>query len=845
MADDYQIEEIYVNSTSENAIKNVDWGEISESDILVFACDSNGDVVLYENWELSKRESDGTWDIKIYPSQNSFTAYIVRNELASMQWSETANANLSVDAIKKQIENIVRVIKQLELINKTVVRTVDDISVPLPCKEHRKGKFISFDDNGNPVANVAVQTFEDNRKKAETAESNAKDYAEIASNSASASSEYADLSLDYKTGAELAKAEARAWAVGSGDYEDTIDNNAKYYAKSAREIVEAFDDKVDEATSDFNSNATSKTTTFDNNASSKLTNFNDNAISKTGIFNQNYASKTNAINQIASDVNSKVDGFDDKVEEATSDFNSNATSKLIQFNNNVSGVLSQAKSYATEAKNARDEAVLISDPEEWRTDTRANISSLAVAKANRGEFWFNGGFLTCANKRTTGVFSFAITFSMTEEEYTLNSSPSTSDYQWLGTCVYSNTADTNAGFFIVIAGNKMQFFVNGQAHQYVQISNAKTKYADGKSHVLFAICDGTSLRFQIDDEVNTIAFSGFRNVPDRTPFKIFKNNSKVSRIKYFNFDMSADDAPYTIADYIAGKDESPLLYGSQPVFNWANSTGATLESIGVLVEDNRVVLTNTDEVHIYPFAVGAFKKGYTYRIKTSGSIVSSQSMRLICPMSKFKLIRKNIITGEITDASASGSITAYLFLANGNDLETELEFTATEDSTKQNTYLRISAVDTSATNSFTMSAENIGALLSLEDVKSGVQILDKSGNANNANISGTVYASKENNPARCVDSASFSWAGTATTQKFANSDVAIPANSKVVAYAKASVGMSASFTCGGNSAVSKELSANTLTEIGSFLNASQGAFKVAPSSAITGKMEVYLTIEKF
>jgi hypothetical protein len=57
--------------------------------------------------------------------------------------------------------------------------------------------------------------------------------------------------------------------------------------------------------------------------------------------------------------------------------------------------------------------------------------------------------------------------------------------------------------------------------------------------------------------------------------------------------------------------------------------------------------------------------------------------------------------------------------------------------------------------------------------------------------------------------------------------------------------MSASFTCGGNSAVSKELSANTLTEIGSFLNASQGAFKVAPSSATTGKMDVYLTIEKF
>ena len=469
----------------------------------------------------------------------------------------------------------------------------------------------------------------------------------------------------------------------------------------------------------------------------------------------------------------------------------------------------------------------------------ANISSLAVAKANRGEFWFNGGFLQNDRLKYSqgNPFSFAFGFRANK-----------SDILGITTSIYI----VNLGFLYLYlpADTKKIAFYSGGVFGGKYISDADNdRLLNGEWHSLVISYDGITLK--LTDETGVL-LSVSATLPSQSSSSAIKIGSyfigQMRSIKYFNFDMSDANAPYTIADYISGKDESPLLHGSQPVFNWANSTSATLEDIGVAVGDNGVVLTNAGDVHIYPFAVGAFKKGYTYRIKTSGSIVSSQSMRLICPMSKFKLIRKNIATGVIEDASSNPNkviSTAYLFSADGNYWETELEFTATKDSIRDNNHLRISAVDTSATNSFTMSAEKIGALLSLEDVKSGVQVLDKSGNGNHANISGLVCATKENNPARCVDSASFSWAGTATTQKFANSDVAIPANSKVVAYAKASVGVSASFTCGGNSAVSKELSANTLTEIGSFFNASQGAFKVAPSSAITGKMDVYLTIEKF
>ena len=836
MADDYQIEEIYVNSTSENAIKNVDWGVISENDILVFACDSNGDVVRYENWELSKRESDGTWDIIIKPTQKDFTAYIVRNELASMQWSETANANLSVDAIKKQIENIVRVIKQLELINKTVVRTVDDIGVPLPCKEHRKNKFMSFDANGNPVANIADNTLAENRKKAEEAQ----------------------------TGAETAQAKAQAWAVGDVNYKDTINNNAKHYAGSASDsastacgyskdafdyltkakgIVEEFqeafelveseltqhkynlDDAIDEHFSVVESDFVKK-------VSDEIERYDNNATTKTGIFNQNYATKTNAINKIASDVNSKVDGFDDKVESATSDFNSNATSKtttfnsnasskLTQFNNNASGVLSQAESYATESKKARDEAVEIVDPEGWRTDTRAMIDSLAVAKANRSEFWFQGGNLQNDTLKYSqgNPFSFAVDFRANKANV-------------VGIGKQVNIFDGSILYLYFPAGNpRLAFYAPSGVLGITYISQADNdRLLNGEWHSLIISYDGTTLKLTDETGVLISASATLQSQASSSTINIGTNLiGQMRNIKYFNFDMSANDAPYTIADYISGENESPLLQGGKNYSSTSNWT-SRWKNASIVATTNTLEVTTTknEKSSTLPIIVPerSFIAGQTIEVSYD-SITTSSNLTLINP-------QLYITGGGVSYKTITGNQLSAVVEKTGTG---NLEFT-----------IKVNESNIPEGTTFVITGLKIkvnGALLLLDDAISGVQVLDKSGNKNNANVSGSVLGSKVNNPAYCSDVASFSWAGTATTQKFANSDVAIPANSKVVAYAKSSVGASVKFKCGANSEKEVALSADTLTEIGTFLNSSQGAFTATPTSTITGKIEVYLTIERF
>jgi len=515
----------------------------------------------------------------------------------------------------------------------------------------------------------------------------------------------------------------------------------------------------------------------------------------------------------------------------------------------VRDLLAQSESNVIDAIDYKIDAGIAQDVQKNSTDIAthsANIASLAVAKANRGEFWFYGGTLTCANKFQLNAFSCVWTATLNVSDL-----PTTNNNTWVYTCQHKANS---TGFHVGVhqpTENKpaymwLQFYYYDSSNTCHYISqNFVADCYDGKPHTYAVIFNGSLIKFLVDNELKLSATLDYDFVPRDCsyPLTIGAITHKISRIKYFNFDMSAEDAPYTIDDYISGKDESPLLNQSNPTQDWhLMPTGFSHDA-----STGKITMTNTSTVNSYPFALGTLLQGVSYKIKVNGSILNAsgtQAMRLYLPTDSYTMTRTNIATGETTTTEYAQNV-AYLFVSDGNEWNVEITFVCNANSTNSNTYLRADAVDTSRENYFYFSAENIGALLSLDDIKSGVQILDKSGNRNNANISGTVYASKENNPARCMDSASFSWAGTMTTQKFANSDVAIPANSKVVAYAKASVGMSASFTCGSNSAVSKELSANTLTEIGSFFNASQGAFKVTPSSATTGKMEVYLTIEKF
>ena len=474
----------------------------------------------------------------------------------------------------------------------------------------------------------------------------------------------------------------------------------------------------------------------------------------------------------------------------------------------------------------------------------ANISSLAVAKANRGVLYFNKGTLTCSQIQDVPVsFSMCRRFAFTKAFWD-SIDTSTKDFYFDGSFDGYKGASFCKG-----KSKKLGIgYGNGSGQWWTMIDLDETNsLMDGNVHSLVGIGANDELRVYVDNKLcarTSITSSSF--TPERAN-QIVDISGLYFDIYNFNFDISDANAPYTLSDYQQGKPIPPLLQTTQPVIDWHNKNNNDLLTTHTEGQSGTLKLDCTDSGGSYPriFKNGTFKVGYTYYIRLSGKVLfpSGQRgvlLRLHLPTSTAEIT--NNLTGEVETSTNSKHVFGQ---GDGSEFDRTIKFIPTETNTDSNSLFYFNQIENGSNSYINVSVRCDSALLSLDDVKSGVQVLDKSGTGNHANISGTVYASKENNPARCVDSASFSWAGTATTQKFANSDVAIPANSKVVAYAKANVGMSASFTCGSNSAVSKELSANTLTEIGSFLNASQGAFKVTPSSAITGKMDVYLTIEKF
>ena len=679
----YDIKKLYVEGSSVSDF--LDWNVESASEIQVLKCSSVGDVSVHDNWSASFDASANAWKITIKNTGENFTAYITRIETAQFLLSQTANGKASFDAIKKQLEKNVRILAQLETSAGTSIRAVDEVAGALPDAESRAGKMLSFDEEGKPVCVVKQEDVE-----------NIKKYRYEAIESASNAKTSETNASEYANDAILAKLDAQ------GIYEDVCVK------------VDGFDAKVVSKTTDFNENYEEKKDAIDEIASdvnSKVDGFSDDVNTAKSELTQHKYDLDDAIDEhfrsVESDfvenVSTEIAKYNDNVSQKTTEFDSHVSSKKSELNNSVQSKIDEAKYYAEEAKKQADEATLISDPEGWRTSTEANITTLSQIKSNRGELYFNGGSMACADKfMLDGPFSCVWTATLNVSDL-----PTGSNNTWIYTCKH---VANSIGFHVGVhqpVDNKppymwLQFYYydSTNASHYISKSFITDCY-DGKPHTFAVIFNGGLVQLLIDNEQKLSATLDYDFIPRDCsyPLTVGAITHKISRIKYFNFDMSDVNAPYTIADYIAGKDESPDV-------------------------------------------------------------------------------------AELT-------------------------------------------------------------LLSLDNSVSGNGVIDNSINRNNAIVSGVRSSMYKGNRINFQCSNYFSWAGTKTTQKFANSDIAIPANSKVVAYAKASVGMSASFTCGSNSAVSKDLSENTLTEIGSFLNASQGAFKVAPSSAITGKMDVYLTIEKF
>ena len=281
--------------------------------------------------------------------------------------------------------------------------------------------------------------------------------------------------------------------------------------------------------------------------------------------------------------NAVLEYIRDLVSVITSQATEESTALAESYANSSQGFAEQSHEYLIQAKESASyaEALVI------------NATELGRTKSNRGELWFGGGsyLLTPKITYTQGdPFSVALRIKAKHDGGVyINSSTQVNLFNLEFLHLYVSTS----------TGKKLALYSGGGVLPVCAISETEHSklFNDNEQwHSLIVVYDGTNLK--LFNEKNML-LSTMATLPSKaTGFKFGTNLvGQMADIKMFNFDMSADDAPYTIADYIAGKDEPPssaiislanYAFNGEVLDNSGNGNNATVSGVVNGTHDNAV-----------------------------------------------------------------------------------------------------------------------------------------------------------------------------------------------------------------------------------------------------------------
>ena len=425
------------------------------------------------------------------------------------------------------------------------------------------------------------------------------------------------------------------------------------------------------------------------------------------------------------------------------------------------------------------------------SETDSGLSDLRRAKQNCGQLYLNDGYGFTNCKPTFGAAqSLLFTYEVSETE--LDSAA------W---CIIGNLHiwSSQKGFgFAKNTSNKIQcgFNWSGNTTGRAFIEANTTAFADGKPHAWALICgkDDTSGFFKLycdgvligsktslalfNDFIPTYGFYFGKSQVSGAQDSSAKG--RLSRVAFFNFDVSAPDALYSLADYQTDKSIPPTL-------------NLMAQDVLTLKESDVPVLTQST-YNLGDLALSAvWEDGYlTWKAGNTATITAEQAgralnMSLIYTLStaipqwaqvdvsfddwafNTELFNQSGISanpvnqryyGWFTLGTAKNSAIANMEnIGHGETLESKnFKFTSTVKTDKlyilpYNFTLKSIAEQEIAAGTVFAKVKGLkvkvnGAALNLENRLNSAQVRDISAGANHANIIGNITADDTRNPAQ-------------------------------------------------------------------------------------------------
>lgn len=470
MANYYRILSAF-SASGENLQIPIHWDFDKLSDISVVVAGSDGKASLCDYWSWNSQLNQ----IEIENTKNyaEWAAYVSRKEDASTLLQLVEGFVVNAQNIVEQFKKTNRVIEALQEDFKTSIRAPDYIGGILPNAAGRKGRFLSFDESGNPNCDIGTDEFN-----------------------------------DASTSTHMAMAAAQEAAQGA---QESFEKAAE--AQEAAEISKSCAQAAQSAASQYAQNA------------------------------QTSAAQASVSAEAAESAKTQSQGYAEEAETIVSD-----------------GL------EAVQA--ARDSA--LQDIEVY-TDPDGRISNLEEITSKVGRFYANGG-MARRTFSTLGSVPFGFCFSYAKKTAWKNG-----DMPFNSGNI-SPSANVN-GISMYIAGGLVNFYFEVRTKSALQTgSKLAIPYSkfptDGKLHTVQfivpsadvatwkAFVDGVDIAPESDRISGT--FDGTFNLTEPLSFggNGFLGNPlevEFARIFIANYDMSASDAPYSVADYAAGKLPPPSV----------------------------------------------------------------------------------------------------------------------------------------------------------------------------------------------------------------------------------------------------------------------------------------------